>query len=88
MTKTAKTKVIKSLQKRITKWQTKTSLNKDVVSDAIVSALIIIRELQEEDGTRVALRQLKQMAEKASLTRSFGPQWFDKPLMKAIKKAF
>ena len=88
MTKAKTSSIIKRLYRLIGKWQSNTSINKEVADQAIVSALIIIRELQEEDGFRIAYRKVKQLAETASLTKSFGPQWFDKPLMKAIKKAF
>ena len=89
MTKITKIeKIVKKLNGLIGKWQASASLNKEMADQAIVTAMIIVRHLQEEDGSRVAYRKVKAMVETASLRELFGQQWFDKPLKKAIKKAF
>lgn len=89
MTKITKIeKIVKKLNGLIGKWQSNASLNKEMADRAIVTAMIIVCHLQEEDGSRVAYRKVKEMVETASLRDLFGQQWFDKPLMKAIKKAF
>ena len=87
MTRAKTSSIVKHLNKLIEKWQN-THLNKEMADQAIVTAMIIVRHLQEEDGSRVAYRKVKEMVETASLRDLFGQQWFDKPLMKAIKKAF